>query len=95
MARRVNYRDVIHNRDDPATKLAQLNLEGIFKSVSYQCSGTRRANCKDNLCAIALLFACHLHTQVRRHYFGYFSVAYMDVGKGREQDAEALLQTEK
>jgi len=30
-----------------------------------------------------------------RHSFGYFSVAYMDVGKGREQDAEALLQTEK
>ena len=23
--------------------------------------------------------------------FAYFSVAYMDVGKGREQDAEALL----
>jgi len=30
-----------------------------------------------------------------RHSFGYFFVAYMDVGKGREQDAEALLQTEK
>jgi len=30
-----------------------------------------------------------------RHSFAYFSVAYMDVGKEREQDAEALLQTEK
>jgi len=25
------------------------------------------------------------------HSFAYFSVAYMDVGEGREQEAEALL----
>ena len=86
MARRVNYRDVIHNRDDSVTKIKTFNVLLAFKRVGYQCSGTRRANSKDNLCAIALLFACHLHTQVRRRFLAYFfvAVAYMDVGKGRE-----------
>ena len=45
MARRVNDRDVIHNRDDPETKIRILNPVSPFKSVGYQCSGTRRANC--------------------------------------------------
>ena len=55
MARRVNYRDVIHNQDDPATEIKIFKLDIAFKSGGYQCSGTRRVNCKDNLCAIALL----------------------------------------
>ena len=30
-------------------------------------------------------------SRMGRHFLAYFFIAYMDVGKGREQDAEALL----